>query len=153
MDLGLQVIRLHIWANKRWIEQKTLLWFFSCCYAAKQLALQVQQERTQVVYSHKEARKRLARRHFRNGPWTHECCFEVMYLYVDSVIRMWNVVLKWCLCMLCVLSCFVSVCTVQCFEVMSLYVVFCLVLCSVCSVQSHLILSPTGARTLKMPVP
>jgi len=27
--------------------------------------------------SNKEVRKRLARRHSRNGRWTHECCFEV----------------------------------------------------------------------------
>ena len=31
-----------------------------CCYAATQLALQTQQERTQVVYSNREAWKRLA---------------------------------------------------------------------------------------------
>ena len=50
---------------------------YSGCYAATQLALELQQERTQVVCSNKEARKRLARRHSRNGPWTHECYFEV----------------------------------------------------------------------------
>ena len=44
--------------------------FFFCCYAATQLALQVQQERSQVVCSNREARKRLARGHSRNGPWT-----------------------------------------------------------------------------------
>ena len=38
--------------------------------------------------SNKVARKRLARRHSRNGPWTHECCFEVMCLYVGKVLRM-----------------------------------------------------------------
>ena len=30
-----------------------------------------------MVCSNEEARKRLARRHSRNGPWTHECCFGV----------------------------------------------------------------------------
>jgi len=39
----------------------------SQCYAATQLAPQVQQERTQVVCSNKVARKRLA--YSRNGPW------------------------------------------------------------------------------------
>jgi len=51
--------------------------FFFCCYAATQPARQVRQEHTQVVCSNKIARKRLARRNSRNGPWTHECCFEV----------------------------------------------------------------------------
>ena len=64
--------------------------FFFCCYAATQLALQVRQERTQVVCSNREARKHPARRHSRNGPWTHECWFEVVYLYVDSGQRNWN---------------------------------------------------------------
>jgi len=45
--------------------------------AATQLARQVQQERTQVVCSNKVGQSRLAQRHSRNGPWTHECCFEV----------------------------------------------------------------------------
>jgi len=36
------------------------LLFLFCCYAATQLALQVQQEPTQVVCSNKDARKRLA---------------------------------------------------------------------------------------------
>ena len=43
--------------------------------------------RTQVVCSNKVARKRLARRHSRNGSWTHQCCFEVdvfVWLGVDS---------------------------------------------------------------------
>jgi len=48
-----------------------------CCYVATQLSRQLHQERTQVVCSNKEAWKRLALRHSRNGPWTHECCFEV----------------------------------------------------------------------------
>ena len=53
------------------------IYMYSGCYAATQLALELQQERTQVVCSNKEARKHLARRHSRNGPWTHECYFEV----------------------------------------------------------------------------
>jgi len=28
--------------------------------------------------------------HTRNGPWTHGCCFEVMYLYVGSGFWNWN---------------------------------------------------------------
>ena len=61
-----------------------------------------------MVCSNKEAWRCLARRHSRNGPWTHECCFEVdvfvcwdciqnvecslemIYLYVDSGLRNWN---------------------------------------------------------------
>jgi len=54
--------------------------FFPCCFAATQLARQVHQERTQVVCSHKEARKRLARRLSRNGHWAH----------VGSGLRNWN---------------------------------------------------------------
>jgi len=59
--------------------------FFSCCFATTQPAPLVHQERTQVVCSNKVARKHLARRHSRNGPWTHKCCFEVNVLYVDCV--------------------------------------------------------------------
>jgi len=44
--------------------------FFGCCFVATQLARQLHQERLQVGCSNKEARKRLARRHSRNGPWT-----------------------------------------------------------------------------------
>ena len=44
--------------------------FLGCCYAATQLALQVEQKRTHVVCSNREARKRPARGHSRNGPWT-----------------------------------------------------------------------------------
>ena len=46
-------------------------------FCTTQLVRQLHQERTQVGCSNKEARKRLTRRHSRNGPWTHECCFEV----------------------------------------------------------------------------
>jgi hypothetical protein len=44
-----------------------------CCYSAKQLdlqAAQVQQERTQVVCSNREARECPTRGYSRNGPWT-----------------------------------------------------------------------------------
>ena len=44
--------------------------FFFWCYAATQLALQLQQECTQVVCSNREAQKRPAWGHSRNGPWT-----------------------------------------------------------------------------------
>ena len=30
------------------------------------------------------------KRHSSNIPWTHECCFEVMCLYVDTGLRNWN---------------------------------------------------------------
>ena len=43
---------------------------FFCWYAATQLALQVQQERTQVVCSNRGARQRPTRGHSCNGPWT-----------------------------------------------------------------------------------
>jgi len=58
------------------------------------------------VCSNKAARKRLARRHSRNGHMNVvlkgmclyvgsvfkyvDCCFEMMYLYVDSGLRNWN---------------------------------------------------------------
>ena len=42
--------------------------FYSCCLAATQLARQLHQERTQVVCSNRESRKRPARRHSRDGP-------------------------------------------------------------------------------------
>ena len=40
-------------------------------FATTQLARHLHQERTKVVCSNKEAWKRLARRHSRNGPWTY----------------------------------------------------------------------------------
>jgi len=62
------------------------------CYATTQLALQVQQERTQVVCSNEEAWKRLAK---ALPQWTLDIfVLEVMYLYVGSIFGMWNVVLK-----------------------------------------------------------
>ena len=54
--------------------------FFFGCFAATQLARQLHQECTQAVCSNGVARKRPARRHSRNGPWTHECCFEMNIL-------------------------------------------------------------------------
>jgi len=55
-----------------------LNYFFYFCYATTQLARKLQQERAQVVCSNREARKRLARGHSRNGPlelkaYTHTC--------------------------------------------------------------------------------
>jgi len=44
--------------------------FFFGCHAVTQLALQLHQEHTQVGCSNREARKRPARGHFHNGPWT-----------------------------------------------------------------------------------
>jgi len=37
-----------------------------------------------IVRSNRVAHKRPARWHSRNGPWTYECCFEVVYAYVDK---------------------------------------------------------------------
>ena len=42
--------------------------FFFCCYAATQLALQLRQERLQVVCSNTEARKLVERTGFDAGP-------------------------------------------------------------------------------------
>jgi len=70
------------------VENTDLFFFFECfaatqlplhfcliskffvlfCYAAMHLALQLYQERAQVVCSNGVARKRPARRHSRNGP-------------------------------------------------------------------------------------
>jgi len=50
-------------------HNKRRVHFFFGCFAATQLARQVQQERTQVVCSNEVARKRLAQRHSRNGSW------------------------------------------------------------------------------------
>jgi len=52
--------------------------FILCvCFVATQQARQLQQVWLHVVCSNKEAQKRLAQRQSRNGPWTHEFCFEV----------------------------------------------------------------------------
>jgi len=51
---------------------------FFVCYAATQLALQVQQEQSLVVCSNREAQKRPARGHSHNGPWTQVHFFEVI---------------------------------------------------------------------------
>ena len=69
-------------------------------FAAAQLARQLHQEHTQVVCSNKEAWRRLARRHSRNGPWTHECCFEVNVFVCWDCIYNVECCLKWCICML-----------------------------------------------------
>ena len=61
------------------------------CYAATQLARPLHQERTQVVCSNNVARNRLARKNSRNGPWKHECCFEV------DVFVCWECIEKWLL--------------------------------------------------------
>ena len=70
-------------------------------FTTTQLARQVQQERTQVVCSNKVARKRLARRHPRNGPsiWTHECCFEVdVFVCLEWIEELeWELLLRMCL--------------------------------------------------------
>jgi len=50
---------------------------FFLVQSATHLARQVQQERTQVVYSNKVGRSRLAQRHSRNGPRTYEHWFDV----------------------------------------------------------------------------
>jgi len=76
--------------------------FFFGCFAATQLARPVHQEHTQVVCTNKEARKRLPRRHSRNGPWTHERCLEV-----DEFVC-WECIeeLEWLLLLRICLSCF-----------------------------------------------
>jgi hypothetical protein len=58
----------------------------SYTYAATPLALQLQQEDINVVRSNRVARKRPARRHYCNGPRTHRCCFEVMYLVMSLLL-------------------------------------------------------------------
>jgi len=73
-----------------------IVFFLFCCYAATQLALQLRQERSQVVCSNKEARKRLTD---SNGTPAMDLghmnvVLKWMYLYVGSVFRMWNLVLK-----------------------------------------------------------
>jgi len=52
--------------------------FVFCCYAATQLALQVQQERTQVVCSNREAWKRPLRLGFllkTESGYLRVCCY------------------------------------------------------------------------------
>jgi len=46
--------------------------------------------------------------HSRNGPWTQECCFEVMYLHVGSGFRDCNF-------LHCYYYLFVVCCLVVCF--------------------------------------
>ena len=74
--------------------QQLVLFLFFCVffghYAATQLALQLHQECTQVVFNNKVARKRLARRHSRSGPWIHECCFDVDVCVCWEWIEEWS---------------------------------------------------------------
>jgi len=81
MDLGhVNVVLkcMYLYVGSTWdMECQFILSFFFWCFAATQIARQLHQEHTQVVCSNKEVWRRLARRHSRNGPWTHECCFEV----------------------------------------------------------------------------
>ena len=58
-------------------------YYFICCYADTLPALQVQQERTQVLCSNRKAQKRPARGHSRNGPWTQRH----RYTYIDTKKR------------------------------------------------------------------
>jgi len=69
-------------------------------------------------------------KHSRNGPWTHICCFEVMYLYMGSIFGMWNLVLKRFICMLVVDSDLgiVFICIMMC---MLCFVLFCACVCVV----------------------
>jgi len=85
-------VQVFVYLSGFWWPEKLEIGFFLVLFCRTQLARQLQQERAQVVCSNKVARKRLARRHSRNGPWTHESCFDVMYFYVGGVFRMWNVV-------------------------------------------------------------
>jgi len=56
-------------SQSRWLVTSIeTFWFLS--FIATQFARQLHQERFKGVCSNKEARKRLARRHSRNGPWT-----------------------------------------------------------------------------------
>ena len=54
--------------------------WFLVCYAAAHLANQSHQTHIQVVRSNKVARKRLTESNGTPaiGPWTHECCLEVI---------------------------------------------------------------------------
>jgi len=77
---AIRVVQWLGWGFGTWIQERETNYFGRCswrwsflfCFgcAATQAARQVQQERAQVVCSHgnKVARKRLARRHSRNGP-------------------------------------------------------------------------------------
>jgi len=81
-------IKLTCHVNQTIHTLTTIILFCFLWFAAIQLARQLQQERTQVVCSNKEAR--MARRHSRNGPWTHECCFEVDTFGCWQCFRHWN---------------------------------------------------------------
>jgi len=103
------VVKLSILASRAIQKSSVFCHFFVQCFAATQLARQLQQECTQVGRSNKEARKRLARRHCSNGPWTHACCFDVC-----CECRMWNFVLKWSICMVVVDVGIVIICIMTC---------------------------------------
>ena len=89
------------WKGAGVVKHFTFFDFF-WCFVATQLARQLHQGRLQVVCSNKEARKRLAGRHSRNGPWSHECCFEVDVF----VCWEWSVELEWLLLLRICLSFF-----------------------------------------------
>jgi len=51
-----------------------------------------------MVCSNKEAQKRLAQTHSRNGPWTHECCFEVVVVDFGNGMLIIIIILLFLLC-------------------------------------------------------
>jgi len=85
MDLGLAGIRTHVDKLKRKRTRYTSIntQHFFVLFAATQLALQLHLERTQVVCSSRQAWKRPARSHSRNGPWT----WRHTHTYVDKQKR------------------------------------------------------------------
>jgi len=98
-------------------------WFFLDCSTATQVTLRVQQERTHVFCSDKEAQKRLCSND--TATMDLERYFEMIHLYVGSVFRMWNVVLKWCICLLVVnlgivIICVIIITFILCFVVFSM---------------------------------
>ena len=55
-----------------------------------QLALQVQQERTQVVCSNKEAQKRMTKSNGTSAMDLGHDCFDMMHLYIGRGFGKWN---------------------------------------------------------------
>ena len=95
-------------------------WFVFLLKADTQLACQVHQERTQVVCSNKIGRSRPA------PQWSSDTllfCGGCIGM-VLSVFRMWNVVLKWCICML-----IFKVGIVIVWMILIIFELYCLVLC------------------------
>jgi len=96
--------------NEPWNEWQTIHGFLFFGFAATQIARQVQQERTQVVWSNKVVRKRLARRHSHNGPWnewqTHTHVVEEKRNRTEYTSRNHHICLFVCtyiwLCMKCI---------------------------------------------------